>query len=199
MAADQAVVTNKKAGGPVYFLLPHVGFPGLAGLGMKGGTMREIRQVHHPHGFFKGKSRPTDLYRLWADMRRRCKNEKHASWKNYGGRGISVCDEWGNFSIFHSWAMANGYRKGLLIDRKNNDGNYEPSNCRWVTRKIQNNNKRNNILFTHDGVTLTLQAWADLLLMPKQTLQTRRRLGWSIEKILTTPVKTRPRKAGSYA
>ena len=83
------------------------------------------------------------LYDVWNQMMQRCYRKTHKAYKNYGGRGITICEEWLNdFKAFYDWAMENGYKKGLTIDRTNNDGNYEPSNCRWVYRDIQNRNKR---------------------------------------------------------
>lgn len=85
------------------------------------------------------------LYRIWHDMKTRCYNPKYTSYENYGGRGISICDEWrNNFTAFYNWAMMHGYRKDLTIDRINNDGNYEPSNCRWATYTQQVLNRRIN-------------------------------------------------------
>lgn len=85
----------------------------------------------------------TQLYRCWYGIIQRCDDSKNRAYKWYGGRGISICDEWKNsLETFYSWAMANGFQKGLTIDRINNDGNYEPSNCRWVTRKVNLNNMR---------------------------------------------------------
>ncbi len=83
------------------------------------------------------------LYRIWIAIRQRCNNAKSFGYKNYGARGISICLEWDNdFKTFYDWSLFNGYKKGLSIDRINNDGNYEPSNCRWTTTTIQNCNKR---------------------------------------------------------
>jgi ribosomal protein S27E len=83
------------------------------------------------------------LFSIWVDLKRRCINKKRGNYKDYGGRGISVCDEWMNdFKTFNDWALANGYSDKLSIDRKNNDGNYEPDNCRWATNSIQGQNSR---------------------------------------------------------
>lgn len=95
-------------------------------------------------------------------MKERCYNKRAINYKNYGGRGIVVCDEWlkDNMS-FYIWSIKNGYKKGLSIDRIDNNGNYEPSNCRWTTRKEQNRNTRKNVFITYNGETRCLFDWAE--------------------------------------
>src|SRR3990167_10090542 len=86
----------------------------------------------------------TKLYRVWANMKQRVLNPNHKSYKDYGGRGITVCNEWLEFIPFRDWALSNGYAEGLRINRIFNDGNYEPSNCEWITQKENNRKKGSN-------------------------------------------------------
>lgn len=105
----------------------------------------------------------TRLHSLWWSMISRCTYKGDTNYKFYGARGISVCDEWRNdFMNFHDWAMKNGYKDNLSIDRINTNGNYESSNCRWVTMKEQFRNRRTTQLITVDGVTKTQNEWAEL-------------------------------------
>ena len=99
----------------------------------------------------------TKLYRVWIDMRQRCRNPKNAAFDSYGGRGITVCDEWDSFQKFFDWANKNGYNNTLQLDRIDNDGNYEPTNCRWADRGTQSANTkkiRKNNTSGYRGVTL---------------------------------------------
>lgn len=101
------------------------------------------------------------LYPLWRAIRSRCFCKTEPAYKDYGGRGISICDEWkDNYPAFLKWAKNNGYQKGLMIDRIDNNGNYCPENCRFVDSFVQANNKRNNIVFTINGITDTLSNFA---------------------------------------
>jgi len=102
------------------------------------------------------------LYSVWIGMRRRCTDEKDQEhFRRYGGRGISVCDEWQDFEAFYQWAIANGCKPGLTIDRRDNDGNYEPGNCRWATDVEQSRNISTNVLIAAFGETKCVSAWVE--------------------------------------
>ncbi|HCQ6003679.1 TPA: hypothetical protein OL424_003040 [Clostridioides difficile] len=104
------------------------------------------------------------LYRVYHRMIKRCTNAINKDYNYYGGRGIEVCNEWlEDFINFYNWSIENGYRKGLTIDRINVNGNYEPSNCRWVTWEVQRNNKRNSIRVNYKGEMITLKQCAENL------------------------------------
>ena len=135
-----------------------------------------------------GLSKTSELYAEWARLKRRCNNPNCEAYKNYGGRGIKVCDEWNDASVFVSWCLSNGYKKGLTLDRIDNNKGYSPSNCRWVTRKVQANNKRNNRLITYKDVTLTLAQWSEKLNMSYSVLKYRLSNKWDIETAFTTPI-----------
>ena len=123
-------------------------------------------------------------------MHERCYCENHQQFKDYGGRGIIICDEWKNdFNSFYEWALNNGYQDNLTIDRINNNGNYEPENCKWSTRKEQSNNQRTNRLLTYNNKTQTVSQWAEEVGLNKHTLQTRISRGWSVEDALCRPVQ----------
>lgn len=118
-------------------------------------------------------------------MKSRCFNEKNTRYAGYGGRGIIVCDEWRNdFEAFHDWAMANGYTDELTIDRIDNNGNYEPSNCRWTTVREQSNNRRSNINIDFDGATYSLKQLCELLCLPYGTIYARYNEGERGDRLL---------------
>lgn len=130
------------------------------------------------------------LAHIWNNMKARCNNPKSTSYKNYGLRGISVCDEWENdYNAFEQWALNNGYSKELTLDRIDPDGNYCPNNCRWVTPKQQANNRRNTIYITHRNETHTITEWSKITGINIGTLYNRYYDGWSEEKILSLPKK----------
>ena len=128
-------------------------------------------------------------YRVWYDIKRRCEDQRRRDYHRYGGRGISVCDEWHDFQKFSDWAFENGYSEGLTIDRINNDGNYEPENCRWVNNTIQANNRSSNHIMTLDGVAKTMAEWSRVTGISYTTLRSRQRRGWSDKDTLTKPVR----------
>jgi hypothetical protein len=132
------------------------------------------------------------LYYTWNNIRERTCRQTNPHYKDYGERGIGLCEEWKNYDNFKKWALSNGYKRGLTIDRIENDKGYFPDNCRWVSMKIQQNNKRNNRIITYNGQTKTLSEWAEHIGISYTALKQRiNKLGWSIEKALTTP----PRKS----
>ncbi len=139
------------------------------------------------HGFSK-----TCLYGVWLSMRRRCDNPNVSQYKNYGARGIKVCAEWDeDFLAFRSWALSNGYEENAeygkcTIDRINNDGNYEPSNCRWVSMKKQQNNRRSNHIIVSNGESHTLSEWEDSSGIRQLTIRARVQSGWNATEATTT-------------
>lgn len=131
------------------------------------------------------------LYSVWANMKNRCYNKNDPHYERWGGRGITVCKEWrNNFKLFYDWAVANGYRKGLTLDRIDNNGNYEPSNCRWSTIKEQNRNKRNVKFIEYNGKSQLLEEWANELCIKPKTLWMRLYYyNLSIEEAFTRKVR----------
>ena len=129
------------------------------------------------------------LYRIWRSMKNRCNNPKNYAYKNYGGRGITVCDEWENdFTKFRDWAMSHGYADNLSIDRIDVNGNYEPENCRWTEMKTQQRNKSNNTFVEYQGEKITLAEAAEKTGINMTTLWRRYHHG-DRGKILFRPVK----------
>lgn len=112
-------------------------------------------------------------YSSYRAMMDRCYRQSAKNYKYYGDRGIRVCDEWHDIETFAIWCEHSGYKSGLTIDRINVNDNYSPSNCRWVTRKEQANNRRNTVYVTIDGITKTLTEWAEFAGLNKSTLKNR--------------------------
>lgn len=140
------------------------------------------------------KLKGTRLYRIWSKIKSRCNNLKDKEYYLYGARGIKICDEWANSpKAFYNWAMKNGYRDDLTIDRIDVNGNYEPSNCRWATAKEQANNRRNNIVIEYNGERHTLAEWAEKLPIniSFSSLYNRLKGKWTIEDAFTKPVDRR--------
>lgn len=136
----------------------------------------------------------TRLYNIWREMKRRCFTKTNCNYPRYGGRGITMCDEWANdFMPFYNWAIANGYdetaeRGECSIDRINVNGNYEPSNCRWVNFDLQQNNRRTNVFLEYRGEKHTMKEWSKILNIPYYVIQSRIYHNWSVEDALTKPI-----------
>lgn len=148
--------------------------------------------AEHPKQSKHGHSRER-LFNIWYLMIYRCSSEKFMSYKNYGGRGISVCNEWTDtetgYESFKVWAENNGYNDELTIDRIDNNGDYTPENCRWIKMSEQACNKRNNILIEYDNRVQTASEWAREIDMPYKTFMNRIYLGWDIERVFTQPLR----------
>lgn len=129
------------------------------------------------------------LKNIWSCMRHRCKNQKIKAYRLYGERGIYVCEEWESFDAFRDWALKNGYRDNLTLERKDNHGPYSPENCKWATHKEQANNRRDNVRLTFRGATKTVTEFAEAYGIPRQTLYRRLHRGWDLERALTMPVR----------
>lgn len=131
--------------------------------------------------------RKTRVYQVWVDMIRRCTKPSRVGYENYGGRGISVCPEWMDFCEFY--ADMGDPPDGASLDRVDNDGNYEASNCRWATDAEQSNNKRTNRFVIVRGERMTISAAARRYGISKRTLRERIENGWPDEKAVTSPVR----------
>lgn len=149
---------------------------------LEGSNWSDRRCGHSTHGMYG-----TPSWKSWAAMRQRCHYEKDISFHNYGGRGIKVCDRWMN--SFENFYEDMGERpEGKSLDRVDNDGDYCPENCIWATKEEQGVNQRTNRIIEHDGERLTLMQWSRRTGLSKHTISRRIRLGWSVEKTLTTPL-----------
>ena len=136
------------------------------------------------NGMYRHGDFGTRLYGIWAAMKRRCNNPNTYWYKEYGGRGIKVCDEWYDYINFKQWAMDSGYEDGLTIDRIDNDGDYKPDNCRWVNWDVQENNRRDNVYVEHKGVVYTPKEIAKITGLSERTIYARIKKGWSSDKVM---------------
>lgn len=135
----------------------------------------------------------TRIYTAWNNMRQRCLNESRNDFQWYGARGITICPEWDSFPAFMEWALENGYRDDLTLDRIDTNGPYSPDNCQWATRKVQANNRRTNRMLTLGDRTQSLKQWSEELDIDNTTIWRRLHNGWSVERALTEPVHTEKR------
>jgi hypothetical protein len=162
---------------------------------------RKIRKDSYPRYWTHGMTN-TPEHRSWTGMKGRCINPKNKRWHRYGGRGISVCERW--LESFENFYADMGPKPvGTSLERVNNDGNYEPSNCIWATPKQQQNNMRRNVFLEYRGKRLTIAQWAREIGIDRGTLRARKRRGWTVEEIFNpdvtkalkrTPVKPSPRR-----
>lgn len=136
----------------------------------------------------------TRLYRVWANVIQRCENPNNKRYKDYGERGISICEEWRhNYWAFEKWAYDHGYDENAkshqcTLDRIDNEKGYSPDNCRFVNNYKQSNNRRNNRFVTIDNVTHSIQEWSRIMKIPDYVIRDRIfKLNWLPEKAVTTP------------
>lgn len=135
-------------------------------------------------------NRNSRLYNIWSNMKARCSNSNSKNFKNYGGRGINVCDDWLNsFENFYNWAMDNGYDNKLTLDRIDNYKGYKPNNCKWSDYTQQERNRRNNHILEYNNEKHTIAEWSDITGIPYKTLWKRINDGWTVEKSLKQPLR----------
>lgn len=145
---------------------------------------KSIGERSRKHGDFG-----THLYGVWAGMKRRCFNPHTKFYSDYGGRGITVCDEWLEYIPFKEWALSSGYKQGLTLERKDVNGNYCPENCCWITMSEQCNNKRNTIHIEYNGKSYTIKEIAKITGLKRRTIAGRIERGWSPEEIFNPQLK----------
>lgn len=151
---------------------------------LRNGNVKSCGCLHSKGRITHGKSY-TRLYHTFKSMKDRCYRTNYKYYQHYGGRGITICDEWLNdFMTFYNWAINNGYRNNLTINRIDNNGNYEPDNCEWVDMKTQSNNKSNCVYLTCNNKTQTVTQWADELRCNRSTIYMRHRKGWNDKECL---------------
>lgn len=138
---------------------------------------RQLKLSHGQHG--------SRLYKCWQNMITRCENPNSNGYKNYGGRGISVCPEWKDFDVFYAWAMSSGYSDGLTIERIDVNGGYAPENCTWADSFTQSRNRTDNRVIAYNGKTMIVTDWANETGINEATIRHRLNKGWSVEDALT--------------
>lgn len=150
------------------------------------GCLKREKKFNLKHG--KAKTR---LYHIWNGMKQRCFNSKAIKYHNYGGRGITVCKTWQkDFMSFYEWAICNGYdesksREQQVLDRIDNNGNYEPNNCRWITQSENCRNRNNNVLLNKNGISKTIAEWCEELNLNQRTVANRAKKYEDINEILS--------------
>jgi hypothetical protein len=149
-------------------------------------SVEKTKERSKTHGESK-----TRLHNMWENIKTRCNNPNSTNYSYYGYRGIKICDEWENdYMAFRDWALKNGYKDDLTIDRIDADGNYTPENCRFLTMEKQNNNRRSNEYIEVDGLRLTYAEWGKRLgaKQPSQVIYQRLKKGWTEREAVTIPL-----------
>lgn len=149
---------------------------------------------HKTHGQSK-----TQLYKEWCDIKKRCYNSKSKSYPDYGMRGITLCQEWHDYVKYYAYVsvLPHFQEKGYTLNRIDNNGNYEPGNVEWATKAEQANNRRSSRLLEYNEKRQTIAQWSAEIGIEQTTLSARLRMGWSIEKALTTPLKNKKQKVAT--
>ena len=163
---------------------------------MRGNFITPRKGSQNPN--YKDGRKGTRLYRIYRNMFSRCYNPKTASYARYGGRGVRVCDEWKDYSIFETWARTNGYSDELSIDRIDFNSDYSPDNCRWVDAKTQARNTSRTRFITIGEETKSLIEWTEIFDLNYRTVSSRIAYGWDFERALFTPTKTPFLKEGGF-
>ena len=143
---------------------------------------------------FKHGLSDTRIYGIWRDIKKRCNNPNFWAYEYYGGKGVKVCDEWSDFQSFYDWSISHGYNDTLTIDRIDNEGDYSPDNCRWVTRIENCNNKSNNRFYSLEGTSKTLPQWSrtEGVTVSASIIRDRLERGWDLESAIYMPKQPNP-------
>lgn len=142
------------------------------------------KRGNYKHGFAKENIKRHPLYTVWNGMKSRCYSMGDTRYHRYGGRGIIICEIWLNdFNLFFNWAISNGWNRGLQIDRIDNDGNYEPHNCRFVTLQKNAENKSNSIKINYMGKCLSTKEWSYIFNIKPRTIEKRFKAGWDLKDV----------------
>lgn len=150
-----------------------------------------LRKNGHPKHNHNQKGKVSRTYRIWTGILTRCRNQNSDDYKNYGGRGIKVCERWSNKKngFINFFKDMGECPDGLTIDRTNNNKGYYKSNCIWTTMKIQQRNRRDNNVLEYNNKKLCIAEWSEVIGIRQGTIKRRLELGWPIEKALTKPIK----------
>ena len=157
---------------------------------------KKCRMIKHGDAVHTGKK--LRLYNIWQGMIARCEKPYANGFSHYGGCGIRVCDEWHDYAVFRKWSFLNGYNDTLTIDRINGNGNYEPSNCRWATRKEQARNTSQVLKLSYKGETIGTDAISALAGVSTDLVRARIARGWTMERIVETPHRTIAKRKNAY-